>query len=463
MKKSKNSFELGDSERPKYQRMVERLEGGIASGEWKPGERLPSNRELAVLFGVTIGTVSKAMGEAVRRGIVDTRVGSGTYIRERRGVLAETSSGSAEIDLSLNVLPIAPVQAILGDALAAHGRSQAQGGARLFAHIDVQRRDRWQRAAASWLTDMGTPCEPDEVVLTCGVHHALVSAFQVLLQPGETALCDALCYTGFQRMATSRGVRLVGVAGDGEGMRPDSLQQALLETGSRVVIAQPVLQNPTAVTMSADRRERIAQVCRQAQVQVIEDGVGVPLSDPGNPSLSALMPERTMHLTGMSKALASGFRLGYARIPRAWLDRFEYAAVSMQWFPPGYFAELLQVMQADGSAQACIKAHRVEAAARQQLMRQCLPQVPATVNGYHAWLPLGGERSSVELCEQMAAEGVRLSAAAHFAVAKDAPDGVRISLGACDNRADLQRGFLALAGILQSQQRYRTTAGAPAV
>lgn len=456
-------FALDDTDKPKYQRMVERLEEGIVAGQWKPGDRLPSNRELAVLFGVTIGTVSKAMSEAVRRGIVDTRVGSGTYIREQRGDDGDDPFAAGRVaDLSLNVLPIAPVQELLTKALAAHARSQPQGDARLFAYVDVPPRGRHARSASTWLTSMGTPTETSEVVLTNGVHHALLAAFQVLLQPGDTAACDALCYTGFQRIANMRGVRLLAVACDKEGMRPDSLEKAL-RSGARVVIANPVLQNPMATTMSAERRARIAAVCRKAEATVIEDGVGAPLADPGTASIAAHIPERTLHVTGFSKAIASGFRLGYARVPAAWMESFQQAAVALQWFPPGYYAELLELMHADGLVSRCIQAHREEAVARQRLLREFVPQAAAGVTGYHAWIPLEGERSSMELCDQMAAEGVKLSAAQHFAIGQDAPDGVRVSLGACDGRAELRRAFVALAGALRSQTRFRAAAAAPAV
>jgi DNA-binding transcriptional MocR family regulator len=145
-----------------------------------------------------------------------------------------------------------------------------------------------------------------------------------------------------------------------------------------------------------------------------------------------------------------------------WIDSFHQATVALQWFPPGYFAELLEVMQS-GLAERCIQAHREEAIARQQLLREFVPQVAEGVTGYHAWLPLDGERESLELCEQMLAEGVKLSSAHHFAVGPNAPDGVRISLGACDSRSELRRAFVALAGVLRSPSRYRPAPAAPAV
>lgn len=461
MRKTALNFDLGDSDTPKYQRMVERLEAGIDGGQWKVGDRLPSNREMAVLFGVTIGTVSKAMSEAVRRGIVETRVGSGTYIRERQsGPVYAGAAGGGMADLALNVLPVAPVQDLLKAAVAAH--AQAKGAARLFAHVGTYQTGSFRRDAAAWLSEMGTPSEPDEVILTNGVHHALQAAFHTLLKPGEAALCDALAYTGFKRIAGLRGVRLVGVAGDSEGMRPDALDRALRESGAKVLVANPVFQNPTGTTMPLQRREQIAAICRAQDVRVIEDGVGVPLSDPGTPSLAALMPERAVHLAGFSKSIASGFRLGYARMPAGWLEAFQDGILAVQWFPPGYYAELVEVMRADGLLERCVQAQRNEAAARQQLLREYLPQAAPGAVGYHAWLPLSGERPSTQLCEQMRSEGVILSAGQHFAVDPAVPDGVRISLGSCEDRADLRRGLAVLSGVLESHSRYRVAA-APAV
>lgn len=456
-------FDLADSDKPKYQLMVERLEAAIGQGQWQIGDRLPSNRELASLFGVTIGTVSKAMSEAVRRGMVETRVGSGTYIREPRGTSA-LGSGPAQqhVDLSLNVLPLAPVQALLQQALSAHG--QQKGVQRLFAYEEVQQRQRFRQTAAAWLAAMGTPVDPQQLVLTSGVHHGLVAAFHHLLQPGDTAVCDPLCYTGFLRLARLRGVRLVAVDNDAHGMTPDALERAVHASRAKVLIANPVFQNPLASLMPLERRERIATLCRQLDLSIIEDAVNVPLADPGTPSLAALAPERTLHLTGFSKSIASGFRLGYASMPSAWIDAFQDAVLGVQWFAPGFYAELLEVMRAEGLLDACVQAHRDEAVARQRILREALPQAVAAGPGYHAWLPCGTERPSAELSDEARRKGVSLSAAQHFAAdPASAPDGVRISLGSCEDRTDLGRGLSVLAGLLQSESAQRNAMTAPAV
>lgn len=451
--------------KPKYQGIVEQLSVGIQTGRWRPGDKLPSNRELAAQFGITIGTVSKAMSEAVRRGLVDTRVGSGTYIREQQAPgseLAQSGTTARSVDLSLNVLPISPVAKDLEAATAEHAKSK--GGARLFAHVEALYHGPYLRRGAAWLTSTGTPTQWNEIVLTTGAHHGLQAAMQTLLKPQDIALCDSLCYTGFKRIALSHGVALQGVAGDQEGMIPDSLERTLREGQGRVLIANPVQQNPTAATMSEQRRSQIAALCRKYDVRVIEDGVSVPLSDPDTPSLAALMPERTIHLSGFSKTFAPGFRLGYARVPAQWLNTFQEAVLAIQWFPPGYFAELLEVMHASALIERSLKAHKAEASARQRMLLEYLPQIaPPGGLGYHAWLPLGPEHSSVGLCEHMRTLGVSLSAGHHFAVSANVPDGLRISLGACEHRSELQRGLAALAAALQSRPPLSAMSSAPAV
>ena len=51
-----------------------------AYGELKPGERLPTHRDLAYRLGVTVGTVTRAYAEAQRRGLIEGHVGRGSFL-----------------------------------------------------------------------------------------------------------------------------------------------------------------------------------------------------------------------------------------------------------------------------------------------------------------------------------------------------------------------------------------------
>jgi DNA-binding transcriptional MocR family regulator len=440
-------FELS-GDKPKYQGVVEQLGAAIGRGVWSDGDKLPTNRELAAQFGVTIGTVSKAMGEALRLGLIETRVGSGTFVKKPAAVLANEHKPAERLDLSLNVPPLSPVRETLTQAMQLHHK--LHGAASAFSYVDTREISRYHKTAAHWLNSTGTPTKPEQVVLTAGVHQGLIAAFQTLASPGDTVLCDVLGYTGFQRIATMRGVTLVGVACDEEGMRPDSLEENVKTTGAKVLLAHPVLQNPLATVQSEARRAQIAAVCQRHDLYVIEDGINVLLADPDTPSLTALMPERTIHLAGWSKSLSSGFRLGYAVVPEPWRGAFRDAVVGAQWFPPGFYAEMLELMHQEGLVEHCVKAHRVEASARRQLLRDLLPSAVMQGIGYHAWLPCGAQHRSADISELASRRNVAVSAGYHFAVDAKFPgtDGVRISLGRCEDRADLKIALSTLASIV---------------
>src|SRR5258708_38056586 len=66
---------------PRYRAIAEALADDVREGRLKPGDRLPTHRDLAWHLKVTVGTVSRAYAEAERRGLIAGEVGRGTFIR----------------------------------------------------------------------------------------------------------------------------------------------------------------------------------------------------------------------------------------------------------------------------------------------------------------------------------------------------------------------------------------------
>jgi LacI family transcriptional regulator len=68
----------------KYGEIVRALESQLAAGVYRPGDRVPSENELAVHFFVARPTAARALRELETAGLVERRAGSGTYVREGR-------------------------------------------------------------------------------------------------------------------------------------------------------------------------------------------------------------------------------------------------------------------------------------------------------------------------------------------------------------------------------------------
>jgi GntR family transcriptional regulator len=66
--------------RPLYEQIKILLTQSLVSGEWKPGESIPSEMELAARFRVSQGTVRKAIDELASEHILMRRQGKGTYV-----------------------------------------------------------------------------------------------------------------------------------------------------------------------------------------------------------------------------------------------------------------------------------------------------------------------------------------------------------------------------------------------
>lgn len=75
--------------KPIYRQIAEKIYFQVIRGEIKPGEKLPSVREMAVQTGVNPNTVQRTYQEMERKGVVETRRGQGTFVTENECVLQD--------------------------------------------------------------------------------------------------------------------------------------------------------------------------------------------------------------------------------------------------------------------------------------------------------------------------------------------------------------------------------------
>jgi DNA-binding transcriptional MocR family regulator len=434
-----------DGSTHKYMALVSSIEAAISSGALQPGEKLPSNREISEASGVTVATVSRAMGVAARRGLVEARVGSGTFVCDLQN--SETQVEISAADLSLNTLPTSVVGSLLDKAMAKLPSEILHES--LFSYRSYEPSKMHSQLASAWLANQVGSFNARNIICTAGVHQGLLAAFKTLLRPGDSIVCESLTYTGIKRIAEFAGVRLIGAQCDEDGVIPESITEALQASGARVVVLAPTMHNPTTSTLSLARRESIAAILRAQNVMLIEDGVNVPLANDDISAITSLIPDRSIYLTGLSKCVASGFRLGYAVVPAAYMTAFHEALVSTQWIGPGVYNLLAESILADGTLAECIDLHRTEARARVHLARLAIPSIKdAKSAGYHVWVPCTTVSQADDLCARSMQAGVKVSPGSHFTVSNvGAPAGYRISLGTLSSRDELEIALRILSRV----------------
>src|SRR3954451_19088797 len=69
---------------PVYRQLIDQVRGGIAAGSLRPGDQLPTVRQVAVDLAINPNTVMRAYRELEIRGILSTQQGTGTFITEQK-------------------------------------------------------------------------------------------------------------------------------------------------------------------------------------------------------------------------------------------------------------------------------------------------------------------------------------------------------------------------------------------
>lgn len=445
---------ITDRRGPIYQRIVDALADDIAAGRLHHGRQLPTHRALATALGVDLTTVTRAYSEARAQDLIEARVGRGTFVKAGAASVRRQTS-APDIDLSMN-LPPQPPEADLDNRMAA-ALSAIRGQAGFPAYLSYQQPGgsaAERNVAAEWLQSRipGIGLASDRLLIAPGTQTALLALLLALTTPGDTILTSALTYPGMRAAAAEARVRLVGVAMDEEGLDPTALEEACATHRARLIFLMPTMHNPTTATMSAARRASIAEIIDKHALTLIEDDPYIFLVNRVTP-ISAMIPSRSYFAASLSKAIAPGLRTSLLVVPdREAAARMTSALrAAVQMSAPLMTAIAVRWM-IDGSANAIIAAIAAESAARQKLAREVLGTnvYAAHPSGLHIWLPIPSDRSSFQVASSLQRRSLAVVTSDAFAIAPDAPNGIRVALGAARNRAELTRALEILRDTLTS-------------
>ncbi len=449
---------------PKYRALSDAIAEAIDDGSLAPETRLPPQRELAYVLGLSIGTVTRAYSDAERQELVVGEVGRGTYVRagsmrKVAGALwAPARDEEGPISLVMNLPPVG----IAAPALAETFRELSRTGdlSPLLDHQSNARIEAHQQSAAKWLGRIGLDVSGDEIVLTNGAQHGILMALMALAFPGDTVLAERLTYPPLKQMAQHFGLKFQGLEMDAEGIVPDALEEACRRTRARVLYCMPTLQSPTGATMGEARRERIAEIARAHELTIIEDDVFGFLPKNRPPPLAALAPERTLLVTSVSKSLAPGLRIGIVRVPEKYREAMRGAVQMSCWMPSPITCEITHRWIEDGTADALNDWLRCEMQTRRALARDILDSAANGLQGlsYHAWVDL--PESWTEDAFRRAAEqrGVKVVGGEIFLLKPGpAPGALRLALGYETSKERLAQGLGVVAELLQCDGTRRSS------
>ncbi|WP_278265070.1 PLP-dependent aminotransferase family protein [Nocardia sp. AG03] len=165
---------------------------------------------------------------------------------------------------------------------------------------------------------IGRSVPVEDVFVTHGSQQALSLLAEVLLDPGALVIVEDPAYVGALQVFRAAGARIVAVPLDADGLRLDVLE-GLLAAGERPAVVHTVsnFHNPGGVTLSPQRRQRLAELAEAHGFWVIEDDpYGELWFDRPAPAPVAAYSPQVIRLSSVSKILAPTLRVGWMTAPR---------------------------------------------------------------------------------------------------------------------------------------------------
>jgi 2-aminoadipate transaminase len=173
----------------------------------------------------------------------------------------------------------------------------------------------------------GIEINADNIMITSGSQQALDLLGKILINPGDRILVESPTYLGALQAWNAYGAEYVAVPSDGHGMITDALEEAL-RTGPKFIYVLPNFQNPTGVTLSLERRQKLVELADRYGVPIVEDDPYGQLRYEGDhlPSVVVLDGQyrendgvcyrgNVIYLSTFSKILAPGIRLAWVIAP----------------------------------------------------------------------------------------------------------------------------------------------------
>ena len=312
--------------------------------------------------------------------------------------------------------------------------------------------------AAEGITNVGI----EDVVVTNGSQSAQDMACKVFCNPGDTVLCEDPTYVGALNTFEAYQVTARPVGTDENGLIPAALRERIAELragGERIkfLYTIPNFNNPSGITLAAERRREIVEICREAGILILEDNPYGMLRYEGTPAptLRSLDPENVIYMGSFSKIFAPGLRIGWAAVPTHLFRRFYLAGEAVALCPPTLNQMIISAYLNEHDWKGQITKYNDLYRSRRDAMLAALAKyLPAGVThthpegGFFIWLTLPEGIDTYALLQQGVKAGVIFIPGAAFSPSGEASNKLRLAFCSVDEET-IAEGVRRLSLLLE--------------
>ena len=296
-------------------------------------------------------------------------------------------------------------------------------------------------ALGDFLADAhGVSISPEHLLVTNGASQALDLICTVLTQPGDTVFVGEPSYFLALGIFAEHGLNVVSIPVDSEGVQTAALEEALAQHAPVFFYTIPTFQNPSGVTLSASRRERLLELSRAYNFFIIADEVYQLLNFAAErPALLATLAEdvaedaKVFSLGSFSKILAPGLRLGWIQASEAVLEPLIHSGLltsggGLNPFTSGLVRVILERGWQAEHLDSLREVYRGRANVLVSALREHIPEAQFDIpeGGYFVWVRLEDTDTNL-LHKEAERHGVSFQAGERFSSQNSLQNALRLS------------------------------------
>ncbi len=330
---------------PLYSQIELFIKDAIENGTLKVHTKLPSIRQLSKDINVNRMTVETAYQQLEAAGLIEKRLGSGTFVLPHHQIEQTTSD---KVDSQWPLWQQAPQKRIrqryTNLSAIPHNIDKSDnpinfaggiGDPQLFPINEfskilqkVIKRDGviglsygepngylpLRNTICQIMTSLGTSAKPENILITTGSQQAINLVMHLLLKPGDIVLTESPTYSGALDLFKASGIKQIGVPLDQDGMQLDIMEKMIQQHHPKLIYTIPTFHNPTGISMSGKRRRKLIAIAGKYNIPILEDDyVGDLRYDGcGQPTLKSLdTGGRVIYTSTFSKMLMPDLRIGF--------------------------------------------------------------------------------------------------------------------------------------------------------
>ena len=462
------------SDTPLYIQIYKGLVKLIENKTLAPGEKLPPIRRMASFFNVNTVTVVNAYKRLDAQGYVESRVGSGTYVRfvsEKRD--PEETKGSQKVmgfpeeatesiytkqdslikfdfagaSISPQYFPVKDFKEVVNEIL------DRDGG---YA-LEYQKSSGYQplrESIKSFMeTQHGLSVPLEEIQIVSGAQQGIDILAKAFLNYQDVVFVEAPTYPGAVNAFKSRDARIVEINMQEDGVDLDDLKKNIIKNPPKLFYSMPVFQNPTGHSYSPEKKKELIALSKKYNFYIIEDDHISDLYYDEKPTLLKALDDsdKVFYIKSYSKLFLPGLRMAFLWVPKRHFDKTALAKYSSDISSSGLSQRAMDLFLRKGLWSEHVNRLRKIFYEKWRKTGQSLEKyMPESVKyycpqgGHFFWIELPEDLYSMNLYHETVKKGVSIMPGDLFFMSQTPSEGFRLSIAQILAR-DIEEGIALLA------------------